>query len=62
MSTPPWTERWRERRSRFTAVTMTVMADAADRAQLEKLVTIAERSCIVANTLKDALPLTVVVA
>ena len=46
--------------ARFTAVTMTVTADAADRAQLEKLVTIAERSCIVANTLKDALALTVV--
>ena len=45
--------------SRFTAIHMTVAADADDKAQLEKLVTIAERSCIVANTLKDALELSV---
>jgi putative redox protein len=47
--------------SRFTAVTMTVTAEAADREQLQKLVTIAERTCIVANTLKDAVALSVVV-
>lgn len=48
--------------SHFTAVHLAVSADAADKAQLEKLVTIAERSCIVANTLKDALDLSVTVA
>jgi len=43
--------------SRFTAVRMTVAAACDDKALLEKLVTISERSCIVANTLKGALPL-----
>ena len=45
--------------SRFTAVQMTVSADYADEAALHKLVTIAERSCIVANTLKNAVELSV---
>ena len=47
--------------SHFTAVHMTVGADTGDRAQLTKLVVIAERSCIVANTLKNALDLSVTV-
>lgn len=44
---------------RFTAAEMTVQADFDDQELMEKLVTIAERSCIVANTLKDALQITV---
>ena len=44
---------------RFTAVEMSVSADAADRDQLAKLVTIAERACITANTLRPALELSV---
>lgn len=47
--------------SRFTAVHMAVTADHHDQAGLEKLVIIAERSCIVANTLKGALDLSVTV-
>ena len=39
---------------RFTAVTMEISAGYNDRSQMEKLVTIAERGCIVANTLKNA--------
>lgn len=44
---------------RFVAIDATVSADCDDPELLEKLVTIAERSCIVANTLKDALKLQV---
>jgi putative redox protein len=44
---------------RFVAIEATVSADCDDPETLEKLVTIAERSCIVANTLKDALKLQV---
>ena len=43
--------------SRFTAIGMKIAGDYEDKAQMEKLVTIAERSCIVANTLKDAVEL-----
>ncbi len=42
---------------RFEAVDMLVSADCEDRELLRKLVTIAERSCIVANTLRDAVRL-----
>ena len=42
---------------RFTAIGMKIAGDYEDKAQMEKLVTIAERSCIVANTLKDAVEL-----
>ena len=45
----------------FTAYTLRVTARCADRDLLEKLVAIAERGCIVANSLKAAAPLTVVV-
>ena len=48
--------------SRFSVIEMTVDAQAADRAQLEKLVQISERACIVANTLKGSADLTVKVA
>lgn len=43
---------------RFTRIELYVTADYTDEAQLLKLVTIAERSCIVANTLKPAVTLT----
>ena len=44
---------------RVTAIAMNVGADGADRATLEKLVEIAGRACIVTNTLKLAMPITV---
>lgn len=44
--------------SHFTRAHMTVAADFEDEALMEKLVTISERSCIVANTLKGAVELT----
>ncbi len=48
--------------SHFSAIEMTVAAKHADQAELEKLVVISERSCIVANTLKHAVDLTIRVA
>jgi len=45
---------------RMTAFALRVEAGGGDRDLLEKLVTIAERACIVANTLKEAAPITVV--
>ncbi len=47
---------------RFTAVEMKVSADASDPEGLQKLVSIAERGCIVANTLKNAVELNIVLA
>jgi putative redox protein len=47
---------------RFVAIEAAVSAECEDRELLEKLVTMAERSCIVANTLKDAVGLRVRVA
>ncbi len=44
---------------RVTAIAMNVGADGADRGMLDKLVEIAGRACIVTNTLKLALPITV---
>ena len=46
----------------FTAIDMKVSADHNDAELLEKLITISERSCIAANTLKDAVKLTIGVA
>jgi putative redox protein len=43
--------------ARFSAVKMEISAGYSDRAQMEKRVTIAERGCIVANTLKTAVDL-----
>ena len=43
--------------ARFAAIRMTISGTYADRAEMEKLVTIAERGCIVANTLKNAVQL-----
>ena len=48
--------------SRFEAVELQVSAECDDRELLGKLVTIAERSCIVANTLRSCLKLSVSVA
>ena len=45
----------------FTAIEMRISADHEDRDLLEKLVTISERSCIVANTLKGSVDLSFVV-
>ena len=45
--------------ARFSAVELSVSADCEDPALLEKLVTIAERGCIAANTLRGGLDLTV---
>ena len=45
--------------ARFNAVRMTVEADHGDETGLEKLVSSAERSSIVANTLESALTLSV---
>lgn len=45
--------------SRFTSITMKVSADFAEGTDFEKLVTIAERGCISANTLRKAVDLKV---
>lgn len=42
---------------RFTEVALDVSGRFPDRAEMEKLVVIAERGCIVANTIKDAVRL-----
>lgn len=46
---------------RFMAIEMKVSATYDDRPLMEKLVTIAERGCINANTLKNALELKIIV-
>ena len=38
---------------------MNIRTDHTDEAQMEKLVTVAERGCIVANTLKEAVKLSI---
>jgi len=43
----------------FSAIEMTISADHNDKEQMEKLITIAERGCIVANTLKNAVKLSI---
>jgi len=45
--------------ARFSKIHMTVSADYQDRALMKKLVTIAERSCIAANTLAGAVELSI---
>ena len=45
--------------SRFAAVHMKISTAGTDKALMKKLVTIAERGCLVANTLKQALELTI---
>ena len=44
---------------RYTAIRMRVSGDCNPHAELAKLVTIADRGCIVANTLRHAVTLTV---
>ncbi len=44
---------------RYSAVEVFVSAEYAERDEMEKLVTIAERGCIVANTLKEAVDVTI---
>jgi putative redox protein len=48
--------------ARFTGITLQVSADCEDRDLLEKLVEIAERRCIMVNTLRDKLDLEVRIA
>ena len=48
--------------ARFSAISMRVSCDSAEREALHKLVAIAERACIVANTLRSAVDLSVEVA
>ena len=43
---------------RFSAVHLHVTAEHQDKEQLDKLIVIAERGCIVANTVKDSVDLT----
>jgi putative redox protein len=43
--------------TRFTKISMRVSAQAGDQAELEKMIVIAERSCIVANTVKNSVQL-----
>lgn len=43
---------------RYTEIMLHVTGDTDDQDQLEKFVTMAERACIVANTLKDSVHLT----
>ena len=45
--------------SRYTAIEMLVSAEYSDSEEMSKLITIAERGCIVANTLKEAVDLTI---
>ncbi|MGB5748464.1 MAG: OsmC family protein [Desulfobacterales bacterium] len=43
----------------FSAIEMKVSADHNDKEQMEKLITVAERGCIVANTLKNSVMLSI---
>ena len=43
----------------FSAIEMKVSADHNDKEQMEKLIKIAERGCIVANTLKNSVKLSI---
>ena len=43
----------------FEKMTMAVQGSGIDRAQMEKMVLIGERGCIVANTLKQFMPVTI---
>jgi len=46
----------------FSAVTLTITGNYPDKDSLQKLVTIAERGCIVANTIKNSVKLTFAIA
>ena len=45
---------------RFTTFTLNISATCSDSAMLPKLVTVAERGCIVSNTLKEVGPISIV--
>ena len=47
---------------RFSTAKMVVSGDYQDREEVEKLMLIAERGCIVANTVKDAVALSITLA
>ena len=47
--------------ARFVSIHLDIYANYADRALMEKLVLISERSCICANTLKDSVKLSFVI-
>lgn len=51
-----------EKPARFSEITMTVSGTYPDRKEMEKLVVIAERGCIVSNTLRGAVELKVTLA
>ena len=46
----------------FTALDMKITSGCSDKELMQKLLTIAERGCIVANTLKNAVDLTIALA
>ena len=46
---------------RFTALTLTITAVHQDRELMQKLVTIAERSCIVTNTLRSGVSIALII-
>ncbi|PLX67796.1 MAG: osmotically inducible protein OsmC [Denitrovibrio sp.] len=48
-----------EKPLRFSEIDIAVTANYLDKKEMEKLIVIAERACLVANTLKDAVKLTV---
>lgn len=47
---------------RFSSVKVKISGNYADRKQMEKLVEIADRGCIMTNTLRDTLPLSLSLA
>jgi putative redox protein len=48
--------------ARFSAVDLAITADAPDREELDRLIEIADRGCIMMNTLRNKLTLNIVVA
>jgi putative redox protein len=48
--------------ARFSAVDLAITAEASDREELDRLIEIADRGCIMMNTLRDKLALNIVVA
>ena len=46
----------------FSAVDLTITGNYPDKDTMQKLVTIAERGCIVANTIKSSVKLTFIIA
>ena len=48
--------------ARFSAVDLVITAEAPDREELDHLIGVADRGCIMMNTLRDKLTLNIVVA